>query len=216
MAELSGVAGEPGSPLTELVEVIGRLRRECAWKASQTHESLTRYLLEESHELVEAIESGDPARIRDELGDVLLQVYLHAAIAAETGTFDIDDVAVGLRDKMVRRNPHVFGEERETDPVRINERWQQIKAEEKAGERAGADGGPRPADPLLDVPEGLPALLRADKLLDRMARAGRDPGIEPASSDLGERLLALVAEARAAGLDPEQELRRAVRRRQQH
>jgi XTP/dITP diphosphohydrolase len=206
VAELTDGTGEPGSSLTELVEVIGRLRRECAWKAAQTHESLTRYLLEESHELVEAIESGEPARIRDELGDVLLQVYLHAAIAAETGAFDIDDVAAGLRAKMVRRNPHVFGDEHETDPDRINERWQQIKAAERAAEAS--------TDPLHGVPEALPALLRADKLLDRLDRAGREPGLDPASTDIGERLLALVAEARAARVDPEQALRRAVRRRQ--
>jgi XTP/dITP diphosphohydrolase len=208
VAELTGT-GEPGSSLTELVEVIGRLRRECAWKAGQTHESLTRYLLEESHELVEAIESGDPDRVRDELGDVLLQVYLHAAIAAESGAFDIEDVAAGLHEKMIRRNPHVFGDpaDRETDPERINARWQEIKASEPGrADRAG--------DAMAGVPEGLPALLRADKLLDRLARADRDPEVDPASTDVGERLLALVAEARAAGVDPEQALRGAVRRRQ--
>jgi XTP/dITP diphosphohydrolase len=202
--------GVDGSALTELVEVIGRLRRECAWKAGQTHESLTRYLLEESHELVEAIEAGDPAQVRDELGDVLLQVYLHAAIAAEAGTFDIEDVAAGLRAKMIRRNPHVFGDpaDRETDPERIDARWQQIKATEPGRPDTAAD-------PMAGVAQSLPALLRADKLLDRLERAGRDPGVDPGSADHGERLLALVADARAAGVDPEQARRRAVRRRQQ-
>ena len=122
------------SPLVELIEVFDRLRRECAWKAAQTHESLVPYLREEAEEAIEAIDSGDPARMCDELGDVLLQVYLHAQIAAERGDFTIDDVARGLRDKMIRRNPHVFGDEVATDPEEINRRWQEIKAEEK---RAG-------------------------------------------------------------------------------
>lgn len=119
-------------PLLELVDMFARMRRECAWKAAQTHESLTPYLLEEANEVIEAIESGDPARICDELGDVLLQVYLHAAIAAEAGTFDINDVARGLKEKMIRRNPHVFGGETMTDPAEIDRRWQEIKAAERA------------------------------------------------------------------------------------
>lgn len=119
------------NPLIELVDMFALMRRECAWKAAQTHESLTGFLLEESNEVIEAIESGDPARICDELGDVLLQVYLHAAIAAEAGEFDIYDVARGLRDKMVRRNPHVFGGETITDPAEIDRRWHEIKAAER-------------------------------------------------------------------------------------
>lgn len=193
------------SPLIELIGVFERLRRECPWKAAQTHESLARYLLEESYEAVEAIESGDPEAIRDELGDVLLQVYLHAQIAAEDGLFDIEDVAAGLREKMIRRNPHVFGDEQELartgDPDAINERWQQLKAEERDRQH------------LLDgVPVALPALMRADKLLDRAERAGRPVPVAAGSDDIGERLLVLVAEARAAGIDPEAALRAAVRR----
>jgi uncharacterized protein YabN with tetrapyrrole methylase and pyrophosphatase domain len=126
-------SAEEPNPLLELVEMFALMRRECAWKAAQTHDSLTRYLLEESNEVIEAIESGDPARICDELGDVLLQVYLHAAIAAEAGDFDIYDVARGLRDKMIRRNPHVFGGETITDPAEIDRRWQEIKAAERRG-----------------------------------------------------------------------------------
>jgi XTP/dITP diphosphohydrolase len=192
-----------GAALVELVEIIGRLRRECAWKAEQTHESLTRYLLEESFETVEAIETGGPDDLREELGDLLLQVYLHAAIAAEEGQYDVDDVARDLAAKMVRRNPHVFGDEPQTEAHAINEVWQAIKAEEK------------PRAVLMDgVPLALPALLRADKLLDRSARAGTPVEVDPASTDLGERLLALVAEARDAGVDAEQALRAAVRRRE--
>jgi XTP/dITP diphosphohydrolase len=192
------------SPLIELVEIMARLRAECAWKAAQTHRSLAKHLLEETYETIDAIEAldhgGSPDDLREELGDVLLQVYLHAAIAAETGAFDIDDVAAGLREKMIRRNPHVFGDVEETDPARINDNWESVKATEK--QRAGLFDG---------IPATLPALTRATKVLDRLERAGAPlPTADP--HDLGDRLLALVAEARAAGEDPEQALRDAVRR----
>ncbi|HEX7740233.1 MAG TPA: MazG family protein [Marmoricola sp.] len=195
------------SPLVELIGVFEQLRRECPWKAAQTHESLTRYLIEEAYEAVEAIESGDLDAMRDELGDVLLQVYLQAEIAAQDGAFDVEDVAAGLRDKMIRRNPHVFGDEQELartgDPAAINERWQQIKAEEQSRER------------LLDgVPVALPALQRAAKLVDRAERAGTPVQVDPASVELGERLLGLVIAAHDAGVDPETALRTAVRRRE--
>ena len=191
------------SALVELVEVMARLRRECAWKAGQTHESLARYLLEETYETLEAIEGGDDAPLREELGDLLLQILFHAVIAEEQGRFDIDDVAADLVVKLRRRNPHVFDphEGSATDPVAINEQWERIKAEEK--QRAGIMDG---------VPEELPALLRAVKALDRLDRAGAEPRLDTGSVDLGDRLLALAAEARAAGVDPEQALRRAIRR----
>ena len=191
------------SALVELVEVMARLRRECAWKAGQTHESLARYLLEETYETLEAIEVGDDAHLREELGDLLLQILFHAVIAEEQGRFDIDDVAADLVVKLRRRNPHVFDphEGSATDPVAINEQWERIKAEEK--QRAGIMDG---------VPEELPALLRAVKALDRLDRAGAEPRLDTGSVDLGDRLLALAAEARAAGVDPEQALRRAIRR----
>ncbi len=190
------------SPLIDLVEIFRRLRAECAWKAAQTHRSLARHLLEEAYEAVEAIESGDPDHLREELGDVLLQVYLHAAIAAEAGEYDVEDVAAQLREKMLRRNPHVFGSgEPETDPARVNERWEEVKAAEKQRD-----------DVLEGVPLALPALSRAAKVLDRLQRAGRPVRLDPAATDLGERLLLLVEEARDAGVDPEQALRDAVRR----
>jgi XTP/dITP diphosphohydrolase len=200
--------GEPtpdeGSALVELVAMMARLRAECGWKAAQTHRSLAKHLLEETYETIEAIEAlghgGSPDHLREELGDVLLQVYLHAAIAAQAGEFDIEDVARGLREKMLRRNPHVFGDVEETDPDRINETWESVKAAEK--QRTG----------LLDgIPLDLPALSRAAKVLDRLERAGTAvPPLDP--DDLGDRLLALVAEARRSGEDPEQALRDAVRR----
>jgi XTP/dITP diphosphohydrolase len=191
------------SPLIELVEIMARLRAECGWKAAQTHRTLARHLLEETYETLEAIETGDPDHLREELGDVLLQVYLHAAIAAQAGEFDIEDVAQGLVEKMLRRNPHVFGDLHETDPARINDTWESLKATEK--QRTG----------LLDgIPAELPALSRAAKVLDRLERAGRPlpPASTGETADLGDRLLALVAEARDSGVDPEQALRDAVRR----
>ena len=198
---------EGSSDLVALVELMARLRAECGWKAAQTHRTLARHLLEETYETIEAIESSpdgdiDDEHLAEELGDVLLQVYFHAAIAAETGRFDIEDVAAGLREKLIRRNPHVFGEVDATDPVEINEHWERVKAAEK--QRTS----------LLDgIPPTLPALTRAAKVLDRLERAGRPaPGDVGSSGDLGDRLLALVVEARTEGLDPEQALRDAVRR----
>src|SRR3954451_12143444 len=191
------------SALLELVEVMARLRRECAWKAGQTHLSLARYLLEETYETLEAIEAGDDAHLREELGDLLLQVLFHAVIAEEQGRFDLDDVAADLVVKLRRRNPHVFdpGSTPVADAEAIDEQWERIKAEEK--QRAGLMDG---------VPDELPALLRAVKAMDRLERAGRPPAVLAGSDDLGERLLALTAEARTAGIDPEQALRAAVRR----
>ena len=200
----------PLEPLLELRSVMARLRAECPWKREQTHRSLLRYLLEEAYETVEAVESGDPEpdgdHLREELGDLLLQVYFHAAVAAERGAFDIDDVARGITEKMVRRNPHVFAPsaaEQPQDAAAVNDAWEAIKAEEKAERTDPADG----------VPTALPALLYADKLVDRLSRAGRPVHVDAGADTLGERLLALVVEARADGVDPEQELRDAVRRR---
>ncbi len=206
-----------------------QLRAECAWKAGQTHRSLARYLLEETHETLEAIDTGDTTgewgHLREELGDLLLQVYFHAVIAEESGEFTLDDVARDIIAKMRRRNPHVFTPEGQvadagTRPSAesINDVWEAIKAQEKS--RTSVTDG---------LPPGLPALLYADKVLDRLERAGSDvqnSHLEGAQAplrgeqaprrggegDLGDRLLALVAEAREAGTDPEQALRDAVRR----
>jgi XTP/dITP diphosphohydrolase len=194
-----------GAPLLEFLEVMRRLRAECAWKAGQTHRSLARYLLEETHETLEAIDTGDAAHLREELGDLLLQVYFHAVIAEESGEFTLDDVAGDIVEKMHRRNPHVFGSAEGGTAEQINEAWEQIKRTEK--QRTSVTDG---------LPPGLPALLYADKVLDRLERDGRaalavEAGGTP-DDDLGDRLLSLVAEARAAGVDPEQSLRDAVRR----
>jgi XTP/dITP diphosphohydrolase len=193
------------------------LRAECGWKREQTHRSLARYLVEETWEVLEAIEVGDLEHLREELGDLLLQIYFHAIIAAEEGAFTIDDVARDIIAKMKRRNPHVFpppGQEKTAagDAASINEMWESIKAAEKS--RTSVTDG---------IPPGLPALLYADKVLDRLARessrevppvvTGGSASCQSASADdLGERLLVLVAEARQSGVDPEQALRDAVRR----
>ncbi|WP_205475260.1 MazG family protein [Nocardioides sp. SYSU D00038] len=194
--------GATGEPLLEFLAVMRRLRAECPWKAGQTHRSLVRYLLEEAHETAEAIETGDAGHLAEELGDLLLQVYFHAVIAEESGAFTIDDVARGVTEKMVRRNPHVFGGsdgDGPRDAAAVNEEWERIKAEEK--DRSEVTEGLAPT---------LPTLLRADKVVDRLARAGRP--VDPRGDDLGDRLLALVVEARRDGVDPDQALRDAVRR----
>jgi XTP/dITP diphosphohydrolase len=187
-------------PLVQFRDDMRRLRAECAWKREQTHESLRRYLVEESWETLEAIDSGDVEHLREELGDLLLQIGFHAVIAEEAGEYTFDDVVRGIVDKLRRRNPHVFGEVTVSDAASVNELWESVKAREK------------PRTSIFDgLPPGLPALLLADKILDRAERAGT-PVQVPTGEDVGDRLLALVAEARAAGVDPEHALRDAVRR----
>ena len=187
-------------PLVQFGEDMRRLRAECAWKREQTHESLRRFLVEESWETLEAIDSGDSDHLREELGDLLLQIGFHAVIAEEAGEFTFDEVVQGIVDKLRRRNPHVFESVPVTDAASVNELWESVKATEK------------PRTSVFDgLPPGLPALLLADKVLDRAERAGAPIDV-PDGDDLGDRLLALVAEARAAGIDPEHALRDAVRR----
>ncbi|GAA1738946.1 MazG family protein [Aeromicrobium alkaliterrae] len=194
-----------GHALLELVEVMDRLRRECAWTAEQTHETLARYVLEETHEVLEALDSGDRTALRDELGDLLMQVVFHARIAEEAGDerFDVDDVARGIADKLRRRNPHVFGDGEARTPDEIDAAWQAVKAQEKA-ERGGA------ASVHDGIPATLPALAYADKVLKRLGDAPLSE-LGVTGADLGSRLLALVAEARAQGVDAEEALRRTVR-----
>jgi XTP/dITP diphosphohydrolase len=200
------------------------LRVSCPWDARQTHESLAPHLLEECYEALDALESGDPAAFRDELGDVLLQVVFHARIAAEAadGTgYTIDDVAEGIVAKLIRRHPHVFADVTVSGPEEVKRNWDAIKAAERA-EAAGA-----PVSVLDTVPFGQPALSLAAQLQRRAERAGvpADLAGRPASgpgqgdgaageravSDIGAELFALVARAREAGLDPELELRAAAR-----
>jgi len=201
-------------PLAEFVAVMRRLRAECPWKQEQTHRSLARYLLEETYETLEAIDSGDRtgdwAHLREELGDLLLQVVFHAVIAEQAGEFDLDDVARDVTAKMRRRNPHVYGPDAGSadapaDAASVTEVWEAIKATEKGLDKLDHHGRI-----TAGLPPGLPALLYADKVLDRLERAGR--AAAPATDDIGDRLLAVVADARDSGIDPEQALRDAVRR----
>ena len=205
--QLFGSYDVPGSRLLDLVAVMDRLRSTggCPWDAEQTHESLVPYLIEEAHELVEAIESGNRAHIQEELGDVLLQVAFHARVAQEDpeSPFGIDDVAGGIVDKLVRRHPHVFAEGDAVTAEDVAVGWEQIKAAEKPHRRSPMDG----------IPDGLAALARAKKATDRLDQAGLgDLATAAAQGEaVGPRLLALVLEARGAGVDPEAALRAVVR-----
>ncbi len=206
---LHGSYDVPGARLLDLVTVMDRLREDCPWDRGQTHRSLATYLLEETYETLEAIESGDPDHLREELGDLLLQVYFHSRIAAETpaeeGGFTVDDVAAGIVDKLVHRHPHVFAGLDVTDADEVERNWDALKAREK-GRASVLDG----------IPAALPALALADKVVGRAAKVDVHPadprGDGSAGDTLGDRLLALVVEARAAGQDAEQALRDAVRR----
>jgi XTP/dITP diphosphohydrolase len=218
---LSGSHDLPGARLLDLVATMKTLRVNCPWDAKQTHESLAPYLTEESYEALDALESGDPAALREELGDVLLQVMFHSEVASERtdGTgYTVDDVADGIVAKLVRRHPHVFGEVRVSGAEEVTQNWDTIKAAERAAKAAARSGpDPAPASALDGVPLGQPALALAAQLQRRAERAGAPASLADATpadpgSALGEQLFRLVAQARAADLDPEQELRAAARR----
>jgi XTP/dITP diphosphohydrolase len=196
-------AGESsGEPLLDFHADMVRLRRECPWKREQTHRSLARYLQEEAHEVLEAIDTGDAGHLREELGDLLLQVYFHAVIAEEAGAFTLDDVARGISEKMHQRNPHVFDADVPSvlSAEEVNAQWQGIKHAEK----------PR-SSPYDGIPETLPALLLATKILERLGEPARQAASADATA-IGDRLLAVVSDAVSSGVDPEQALRDAVRR----
>lgn len=214
-------SARPGEHLLELVSVMDRLRGPggCPWDAKQTHASLVEYLIEEAYEAVEAIETNDTAHLREELGDVLLQVVFHARIASEAEGWDIDDVAQGIVDKLVDRHPHVFatGADAVTadTPEQVEANWHALKAREK-GRASVADG----------IPAALPALLQAGKVVNRSAgitdRLPPLPGGPAATTvmplgqtedDLGDLLFAIVSLSRERGLDAESALRAATRRR---
>ena len=196
----------PHPRLDELIATLERLRAPggCAWDRDQTHASLVQYLVEESAELVEAIEAGDDAELIEELGDVLYQVLFHADIAAESGRFTLEDVAAHMTQKMVGRHPHVFGDVVAETPDAVVATWDAVKAVEKAHRTSVLEG----------IPDGMPGLALADKMLGRAARVG--VAVEPApvpltEEELGAQLLALVAGSRAGGLDAERALRLSLR-----
>ncbi|MFG2554208.1 nucleoside triphosphate pyrophosphohydrolase [Streptomyces sp. NPDC048581] len=195
----------PGARLLDLVQVMDRIRAECPWSSQQTHKGLAKYGIEEAYELVEAIEEGDRDELREELGDVLLQVVFHARIAeegrAEDGEspFSIDDVAGGIVGKLIHRHPHVFGDETATTPEEVKEHWLRTKAVEK--QRASVTEG---------IPLGQPGLALAAKLASRVRTAGLEVPL-PSGEGVGYELLTMAVRAEAAGVDPEAALRVAAR-----
>ncbi|KJK38414.1 nucleoside triphosphate hydrolase [Streptomyces variegatus] len=195
----------PGARLLDLVQVMDRIRAECPWSSQQTHKGLAKYGIEEAYELVEAIEEGDRDELREELGDVLLQVVFHARIAEEARPeegetpFSIDDVAGGIVAKLIHRHPHVFGDATADTPEEVKEHWLRTKAAEK--QRTSITEG---------IPLGQPGLALAAKLASRARTAGLDIPLPPVEG-VGYDLLALAVRAESEGVDPEAALRAAAR-----
>ncbi|MGX1883242.1 nucleoside triphosphate pyrophosphohydrolase [Streptomyces sp. NPDC055287] len=202
---LPGSYDLPGARLLDLVQVMDRIRLECPWSSQQTHEGLAKYGIEEAYELVEAIEDGDRDALREELGDVLLQVVFHARIAQEgrpedgSEPFSIDDVAGTIVEKLIHRHPHVFGDDTAETPEDVKEHWFRTKAIEKQRDST-TDG----------VPLGQPGLALVAKLSSRVRHANLDVPL-PTGEGIGYELLAMAVRAEAAGVDPEAALRAAAR-----
>lgn len=215
-----------------LTETIWRLRQPdgCPWDREQTHASIAKNMVEEAYEAVDCIEDGDDAHLCEELGDVLMQVMLHAQIAADEGAFTIDDVVRGLDEKLVRRHPHVFGDRSGAhDAAEVLDIWDQVKLAEKAKEDAAALGEEYPKSLLESVPRALPALMQAQKVSCKAAAVGfewdtvddvwaqaaseraeferEEPGSEARAMEFGDMLFALVNVARREGIDAESALR---------
>jgi XTP/dITP diphosphohydrolase len=201
---------EPTHPeLDALIAVMARLRGEdgCAWDREQTHQSLLKYLIEESHEFIDAVESGDRSHMIEELGDVFYQVLFHADLGAADPDhpFTIDDVARVAREKMVGRHPHVFGDVTADTADDVVANWEKWKAAEKPQRESKFEG----------LPKSLPALALADKVIGKLDDAPTPSNLINESTtedDLGDLLVAIVSAARANGIDAETALRKAVRR----
>jgi len=213
----------------QIMTIMRRLRAPggCPWDAEQTHESLKRYLLEESYEVLEAIDNGSDELLKEELGDLLLQPVFHAAIAEERGAFTMDDVLSTLADKLIRRHPHVFGDQEIKDSEAQIANWEKIKKAEKGDERRSA---------LSGIPPHLPALMKAQKITEKASRVGFDwehvdqvmakvieelhefeEAMEQGRQDrmeaeLGDLLFAIVNLGRFLSLDPEEALRKTIAR----
>jgi MazG family protein len=222
---------EPSSEaFRRLVEVMAILRTECPWDREQTHQTLARHLLEETYETLETIDDNDLDALRDELGDLVLQVVFHSNIAFEEGAFTVADVLDGLREKLIRRHPHVFGDVEVADAAEVKSNWEQIKRTEK------------PTSLYQGIPRALPALARAAKLQRRASAVGFPPGwsedaifdglseeiaelraelgpardsardSERVEAELGDVLFMVVALANQINVDPEEALRRMLHR----
>jgi tetrapyrrole methylase family protein/MazG family protein len=212
-----------------LMEIMRKLRAPggCPWDAEQSHESLKRYLLEECYEVIEAIDANDMAHLKEELGDLMLQPIFHAAIAEEKGEFTIDDVLDTINEKLIRRHPHVFGEEKVKSADEQVANWERIKKKEKGAERKSA---------LAGVPPQMPALMKAHKVTEKAARVGFDwehvdqvfakvleelheleetmvsRDQERMEAELGDLLFATVNLGRFLAVDPEEALRKTISR----
>lgn len=219
------MGSEPGSGFDEFVRMVAALRAPdgCPWDRAQTHASLRQHMLEEAYEAVHAIDEGAPAHIADELGDVLLQVVLHAQIGADEGTFTIKDVVAGIAEKIRRRHPHIFADAVAATPEEVMHRWDRIKADERGGGSA-----------LDGVTPSLPALMYAQKISRRAVAVGfewedldgvwakvheeieelkeAEPGSPEAAAEIGDVLFTVVNLARKQGFDAEQSLREACER----
>jgi MazG family protein len=221
--------------IADLLDIMAKLRSPdgCPWDKKQTHQSLLNYLIEESYEYIDAVENSDRENMREELGDVLLQVVFHAQLAKETGDFDFGDVAHSISEKLVRRHPHVFGDLKLDTAESVEKKWDELKKGEKAKENAAQDEGA-----LGKMPTHLPALLKAEKLQKRAAQTGFDwpdyhgpmdkireeldelkaeavvpaPDPDRLESEFGDLLFATVNLARFFKLDPERALAKANRK----
>lgn len=218
--------------MQSLVETIWRLRQPdgCPWDRKQTHESIGKNMIEEAYEALDCIEAGDEAHLREELGDVLMQVVLHAQIAADAGAFTMADVARDINDKLIRRHPHVFGECSADSADEVLAIWDSVKLAEKVAKDADvAEAGERPEGLLEGVPRSLPALMEAQKVSRKAASAGFEwetvadvwdkvaeeraefeaeaPGTAERELEFGDLLFALVNVARKEGIDAESALR---------
>lgn len=218
--------------MQSLVETIWRLRQPdgCPWDRKQTHESIGKNMIEEAYEALDCIEAGDEAHLREELGDVLMQVVLHAQIAADAGAFTMADVARDINDKLIRRHPHVFGERSATSADEVLAIWDSVKLAEKGAKDAdAAEAGERPEGLLEGVPRSLPSLMEAQKVSRKAASAGFEwetvadvwdkvaeeraefeaeaPGTAERELEFGDLLFALVNVARKEGVDAESALR---------
>jgi len=227
----AGGAAPPGAAFTRLVEVMARLRGEggCPWDREQTRESLKPYVVEEAYEVLEAIDEGDAAKLREELGDLLLQVVFQAQVAREVGEFTITEVIQAIVEKLVRRHPHVFGDASASTAQEVLHRWEAIKRAERQNER-------RRPSALDGVPRELPALLRAHRLQEKASRVGfdwddttgllrkleeelaefravcRNGGGPRAAAELGDLLFTLVNVSRFLNVNPEEALRETIAR----
>lgn len=214
-------------PLERLRAIMARLRAEngCNWDRAQTHETLVKYLIEETYEVVECIEEGRLENLKEELGDLLTQVYFHAQIAAEDNRFTVDDIAQSVNEKLLRRHPHVFGEQKDLNPKEVRDQWEKIKVDSKEKKSV-----------LAGVPKSMPALNLAFRVGEKAAGVGFDwadprdvfakfkeeigefeeefnaDDKERMTDELGDLMFALVNLARKVDIDPEHALRRTMAR----